>query len=101
MTASGLRLPTLVLLALFCTIRHGWCAPEPFVLAADASWAELPVAREIQPGSILDFSFLNDAPAGKYGRIVASADGHLVYEKTTPIRVWRGKTTPRCSVSVR
>lgn len=82
MTMPTSRPFALLLLVLLCRALPGWSAAEKVVITADANWAELPVAREILPGSILDFSFLNDAPAGKYGRIVAGADGHLVYEKT-------------------
>ncbi len=53
----------------------------PFFITADKNWIELPVAREIQEGGILDFSFRADAPAGKYGRIVPGKDGHFEYEK--------------------
>ncbi len=59
----------------------------PFTITADENWIPLPVSRGIEPGSILDFSFMSDAPAGKYGRIISSSDGHLVYEKKPDQRV--------------
>ncbi|OGV56587.1 MAG: hypothetical protein A2X45_15305 [Lentisphaerae bacterium GWF2_50_93] len=52
----------------------------PYVVKGDdTEWTELPFSSRIEEGSILDFSFLNDAPAGKYGRIV-NKDGHFAYE---------------------
>ncbi len=54
----------------------------PFTIKADGKdWIELPYVNGIQDGGILDFSFLSDAPAGKYGRII-NKDGHFTYEKT-------------------
>jgi hypothetical protein len=35
----------------------------------------------IKEGSALDLSAMNDAPAGKYGRLIARTDGRLVFEK--------------------
>lgn len=55
---------------------------EPVTIAAGEEWVPLKLDLDIEPGSALDFSgqgFL-DAPAGKFGRIQASADGHFVYE---------------------
>lgn len=56
--------------------------PEPvsFVLHESADWKHLKVTREIEPGSALDFSFLLDAPAGKYG-FLKVADDHFEFEK--------------------
>ena len=60
----------------------------PFTAKADGKeWLELPVATDIVEGGILDFSFLTDAPAGKYGRIIANKDGHFAYEKKPDARV--------------
>jgi hypothetical protein len=54
----------------------------PYIVKADGKeWIELPYDHDVQDGSILDFSFLADGPAGKHGRIVAK-DGHLAYEQT-------------------
>lgn len=55
----------------------------PYVVKADnKEWIKLDYkSHEIDDGSILDFSSLNDAPAGKYGRII-NKDGHFVYEGT-------------------
>jgi len=45
-------------------------------------WYEcnLPLLRKIEPGSALDVSFLNDAPAGKYG-FVKKVGSHFEFEK--------------------
>ena len=42
----------------------------------------VPVERKFRtnPGSMLDFSYMLDAPAGKYGRVVARKDGSLTFE---------------------
>lgn len=61
-------------------------AGTPFLISANKDWIELPVARDIQEGGILDFSFMADAPAGKYGRIIPGGDGHFAYEKKTGVR---------------
>ena len=44
-------------------------------------WARLDFNRRTIPGSPLDFSFLLDAPAGKYGFLKAGGDGHGIFEK--------------------
>ena len=44
-------------------------------------WLPLEFNREVVKGSPLDFSFLQDAPAGKYGRILPSPTGKLTFEK--------------------
>ena len=64
-----------------------FAAEAPFVLSADKSWIELPVTPEIEEGGILDFSFRSDAPAGKYGRIIAGDDGHFAYQSKPGSRV--------------
>ena len=42
----------------------------------------------VAPGSALDLSAWNDAPAGKHGRVVAMADGQLAFANApnTPVR---------------
>jgi hypothetical protein len=64
---------------------------KPLVMQAGADWIPLvPKTLDIVPGSALDFSaFLSDAPAGKYGRLVARRDGHFAFEKrNTPQRFY-------------
>ena len=52
----------------------------PLVMQPDADWAVLKNRKDFKPGSILDFSDLLDAPAGKYGRL-RSVNGRLEFEK--------------------
>ncbi|EIP99080.1 hypothetical protein OpiT1DRAFT_03584 [Opitutaceae bacterium TAV1] len=50
-------------------------AVPPLVMKADVGWAPYAHSVEIEPGSVFDFSFLTDGPAGKYGALVATPDG--------------------------
>jgi hypothetical protein len=61
----------------------------PFRVQAGADWVPFPFSRTVAPGSILDFSVLHkdDAPAGKYGRIVVGKDGHYTFEADPSRRV--------------
>ena len=52
----------------------------PLVMQPDADWVVFKNRKDFKPGSILDFSNLLDAPAGKYGRI-RSRNGRLEFEK--------------------
>ena len=60
---------------------------KPLLVNADKEWIELPAPAEIVKDGILDFSFRSDAPAGKYGRIIANEDGRFVYENRPETRV--------------
>jgi len=61
---------------------------EPVTLTAGEDWIPLEPASELVPGSVLDFSTLLDAPAGKYGR-VTTVGGHFGFERgTKPQRFW-------------
>lgn len=53
----------------------------PMVLAAGPDWIPLDYSPEIEAGSALDFSNQGqlDAPAGKYGRVLARPDGTFVF----------------------
>jgi len=54
----------------------------PYVVDTNnTDWVELPHQIAIEKDSIVDFSFMSDGPAGKYGRII-NKDGHYAYEKT-------------------
>ncbi len=50
-------------------------------------WIELPFVNGTEKGSILDFSYMLDAPAGKYGRVRAKGD-YLYFSsgKKLPLR---------------
>ena len=47
--------------------------PECWILPGE-QWRELDFQVEVEPGSILDFSDLTDAPAGKYGPVTIRGD---------------------------
>lgn len=63
----------------------------PVVMAANSEWRPMQFFSEVIPGSILDFSMLADAPAGKYGP-VRNIDGHFAFEKKPgkPVRFYGG-----------
>jgi len=64
---------------------------RPVQLAADTSaefemkrngtWRPYQPCLRVEPGSALDFSFQQDAPAGKYGRVIAGKDGKFRFEQ--------------------
>ena len=53
---------------------------KELVITAGKDWAELPTGNTILTNSPLDLSFMLDAPAGKYGRVIAGNDD-FVFEK--------------------
>jgi len=53
-------------------------ANPPTYIVADKNWVVFDQSKEIETGTALDFSFLQDAPAGKYGRVVSS-NGHFEF----------------------
>ncbi len=62
----------------------------PHTIVAGGQWAPLTSAgTAIEAGSLLDFSFLQDAPAGKHGRVVVR-DGHFEFEnrRGRPVRFY-------------
>ena len=63
---------------------------QEVIVREGKEWVRLDFQSRIPKGSALDFSFLTDAPAGKYGRIIAAPDGRLVYEKRPDqtVRLW-------------
>ena len=54
----------------------------PVIIRAGEDWIPLDVELEVEPGSALDFSAmgLQDAPAGKHGRVIARPDGTFAFE---------------------
>ena len=61
----------------------------PVTLRAGADWVPFTNVLDPAPGSALDFSNLLDAPAGKYGRVIALPSGHFGFEKRkTPQRFY-------------
>ncbi len=53
---------------------------RPVIIKADQEWLPTKNLRPVIPGSILDFSNLLDAPAGKHG-FTHAINGHLEFEK--------------------
>ncbi len=51
------------------------------IVMRNADWRVVDTDRFVEKGSALDFSFLLDAPAGKYGRIKVTPNGHFEFEK--------------------
>jgi hypothetical protein len=61
---------------------------EPWTARVGDDWRPVDMARtEVVAGSALDMSRLVEAPAGKHGRVVIGAEGHLVFEKRPDLRV--------------
>ena len=60
-------------------------------ISAGPDWLPLDVCLDIEPGSALDFSDVvpHHAPAGKFGRVVATEAGHFAFaERATPARFY-------------
>lgn len=74
------------------------CVVRPVIFKPGKDWKVFARERDIKPGSLLDFSFLLDAPAGKYGRLILR-DNHWVFEKQPdkPVRFWGGNTCFTCN----
>lgn len=59
---------------------------QAYEVVEGKEWVPYPDGYETAPGSILDFSGMLDAPAGKHGRVVVK-DGHFVFEDKPGKRV--------------
>lgn len=61
----------------------------PYFIVAGEVWREIPFYREIEKGSILDFSDTLDAPAGKYGPLIRRGDKLVFRDRPeTPVRFY-------------
>jgi hypothetical protein len=62
---------------------------DSLVMAAGEEWQPVFYNKDVQQGSVMDFSFLLDAPAGKYGHLVTKG-GHFVFadQPNMPVRFW-------------
>ncbi len=60
---------------------------QPLVIRENAEWKPLLFQRKNPRNTPLDFSFLLDAPAGKYGFIQPSPAGHLTFERAPEKRI--------------
>lgn len=49
-------------------------AETPYFIVPGEDWREIPFPKDIERGSILDFSDTLDAPAGKYGPLIRRGD---------------------------
>ena len=70
-----------------------WEAPHseeaPYFIVAGDVWREIPFYKEIEKGSILDFSDTLDAPAGKYGPLIRRGDKLVFRDRPeTPVRFY-------------
>lgn len=62
---------------------------EPFTYKRNADWRAFSYDRSVEKNSALDFSFLLDAPAGKYGRLEVGPDGNFQFEnQRKPVRFY-------------
>ncbi len=53
--------------------------PDGYVITPGPDWAPYEHSLEIAPGGVFDYSHLLDAPAGKYGALRVTADGHFEF----------------------
>lgn len=53
----------------------------PWVVAADSTWQPYDHQVKIEEGSVFDFSSRLHTPAGKYGHLVATPEGHFEFEQ--------------------
>ncbi len=60
---------------------------KELTIQENSRWKKLDFNRKIIKGSPLDFSFLQDAPAGKYGRIIPGKNGKLTFENAQQKRI--------------
>ena len=68
-------------------IRFFSYSREPIERKEDYEWKKLTYERVLNRGSPLDFSFLVDAPAGKYGFIRPKSDGTLTFSDAPDKRI--------------
>ena len=55
-------------------------ADKSFTFTEGAEWKRLAFTNTVKKGSALDFSFMLDAPAGKYGFVTVAKDGSMRFE---------------------
>ncbi|HEY9248577.1 MAG TPA: hypothetical protein VIO38_05575, partial [Rariglobus sp.] len=65
-------------------------ASASFKITPGVDWQPFSWSRDIEPGSVMDFSFLNDGEAGRQGFLTVTPAGHFAFEKqpATPVRFW-------------
>jgi len=59
-------------------------------IEAGPEWAPFKYSLDVEPGSAVDFSFLADGPAGKYGPLMATPEGHFAFrdQPGQDVRFW-------------
>ena len=62
-------------------------ADRTYTYNANSEWKTLSFTNNVKKGSPLDFSFMLDAPAGKYGFVFAAKDGTMRFEKAPEKRL--------------
>lgn len=64
--------------------------PNPVYTLAGDTWTPYTYDLSVQPGGVMDFSFLNHAPAGKFGRVIATKPGRFAFADApeTPVRFY-------------
>ncbi|WPJ95161.1 hypothetical protein SH580_17200 [Coraliomargarita algicola] len=62
--------------------------PEFFTVRENNDWAPIETPLTIEPQSVLDFSAWNHAPAGKFGPVITTSEGHFAFANApqTPVR---------------
>ncbi len=62
--------------------------PNPVYTVEGETWTPYVYDLSVQPDSIMDFSHMNHTPAGKFGRVIATADGRFAFADApeTPVR---------------
>ncbi len=59
----------------------------PYIVTAGSSYIPIEHNRPIRKGSVMDFSGSLEKPAGKWGQIIVSPDGHLAFSKAPGRRI--------------
>ena len=61
----------------------------PYYVVAGKDWKPVEFHKTVEPGSVMDFSYRLDAPAGKYGAVIIK-NGKFVFEKRPdkPVRFY-------------
>lgn len=57
------------------------------IITSGPNWLPLEFTGKTVSGSALDFSIYLDAPAGKYGKIIVSPDGHFTFKNAPDKRI--------------
>jgi len=75
----------IVLLTSMLSAQTNPLAESSVTITQGPNWQPIENLKTIEAGSALDFSFLSDGPAGKYGKIVVR-DGHFEFQNRPGVR---------------